>query len=142
MLADELNADWNLVRTMEAPAHEEYANYAIAKGFLMGEAQVPSVLVDTVDGAFLSMMQAMNMQITGGSMSVRTTGRHAMRVAGAAAREMLSGAAAHEWGVPVAEVTTEASHVIHEGSGKREPFSRFAAAAAKRENGSRLPDPS
>ena len=31
MLADELDADWDLVDVMEAPAHKEYANYALAK---------------------------------------------------------------------------------------------------------------
>ena len=33
MLADELDADWNLVDVEEAPAHEEYANHNLAKGF-------------------------------------------------------------------------------------------------------------
>lgn len=31
MLADEMDADWNQVRVMEAPAKKEYANYALAK---------------------------------------------------------------------------------------------------------------
>lgn len=130
MLADELDADWDLVKAMEAPAHEEYANYALGKGFLMGEAQVPSILVDTVDGVFLSLTKMLSLQITGGSASIRTTGLHAMRIAGAAAREMLTQAAAQSWQVPVSEVVAVNSYLVHEGSGKRQPFSDFAAAAA------------
>ena len=50
MLADELDADWNLVDVQEAPAHAEYANHNLAKGFLFGDAEIPSALVGTVDG--------------------------------------------------------------------------------------------
>ena len=32
MLAEEMNADWNTIRFEEAPAHKEYANYALVKG--------------------------------------------------------------------------------------------------------------
>lgn len=130
MLADEMDADWQSVRTLEAPAHDEYANYALGKGFILGESRVPAILSDTVDGAFLSLMQTINMQLTGGSASVRTTGLHAMRVAGAAARQMLMEAAAKTWGVAVSEVLTKDSHVMHEATGRREPYSKFAVAAA------------
>ena len=53
MLADELDADWSKVKMIEAPAHEEYANYALARGFALGEKDFPSYLLDTVDGFFL-----------------------------------------------------------------------------------------
>ena len=130
MLADELDADWRLVDVLEAPAHEEYANYSLGKGFLLGEADIPRALVGTVDGAFLQLMQALDMQITGGSTSIRTTGRHAMRVAGAAAREMLAQAAAQAWGVPVHELTLQDSHVAHAASSRRGSYAEFATAAA------------
>ena len=131
MLADELDADWRLVDVMEAPAHEEYANYNLAKGFLLGDAEVPAFLVGTVDGAFLKIMQAMDMQITGGSMSVSATGAHGMRVAGAAARQMLAEAAAAAWQVPVRELVLRDSRVTHPGSGRDAPYAEFAAAAAE-----------
>ncbi len=38
--------------------------------------------------------QFMNLQVTGGSMAVRYTGHHGMRVTGAAAKDMLVKAAA------------------------------------------------
>ena len=130
MLADELDADWRLVSVQEAPAHEEYANYALGKGFLLGDADVPAVLVDTVDGGFLKLTQAMDLQITGGSLSLRATGTHAMRVAGAAARQMLAQAAAAAWSVSADELTLERSRIAHTPSGREVPYADFAAVAA------------
>ena len=46
------------------------------------------------------------LQITGGSMSVRATGQYGMRIAGAAAREMLIDAAAAN--VPITVTATNA----------------------------------
>ena len=131
MLADELDAQWRLVDVQEAPAHEEYANYALGKGFLLGEADIPGALVGTVDGAFLKLSQAMNLQITGGSTSVRTSGMHAMRVAGAAAREMLAEAAATAWQVPAGELVMRDSRIAHPASGKSADYAEFAQAAAQ-----------
>ena len=131
MLADELDADWNLVDVQEAPAHEEYANHNLAKGFLFGDAEIPRALVGTVDGVVLKLTQAMDLQITGGSLSVRATGLHGMRVAGAAAREMLAKAAATAWNVPQRELVLRNSHIRHEESGRRATYAEFAAAAAE-----------
>ena len=131
MLADELDADWHLVNVMEAPAHEEYANYNLAKGYLLGDTDVPRFLVGTVDGVFLNIMQAMDMQITGGSMSVSATGVHGMRIAGAAAREMLAKAAAAVWQVPERELVLRDSRISHAGSGRDAPYAEFAATAAQ-----------
>jgi len=129
MLADELDARWDDVRILEAPAEDGYANYALAKGFLVGGLQIPRVLVPTVDGAMLQISDMMHLQITGGSMSVRTTGVHGMRVAGAAARELLLTAAAGHWQVPRAELTGRDGFVVHAASGGRAPYGEFAAAA-------------
>ena len=92
MLADEMDADWDRVSMMEAPAREEYANYALAKGFAVGDADLPAFLVDTIDGAFLTVTKMLSLQLTGGSSSVLATGQQAMRVAGAAAKAMAAGA--------------------------------------------------
>ena len=54
-----------------------------------------------------------------------------MRVAGAAAREMLVKAAAKEWGVPAQELRTENSFIYHDATEKTAPFSEFAVQAAK-----------
>jgi len=131
MLADEMDADWSLVRMQEAPAHTEYANYALARGYALGNADFPAWLIDTVDGVFLAATKMMKLQITGGSTSVPTTGMLGMRVAGAAAKNMLLEAAANTWQVPVAELRAESSRIIHERSGRSSPFAEFAAAAAE-----------
>ena len=131
MLAEELDADWALVDVMEAPAHKEFANYALAKGYAAGDVDFPSFLVDTVDGFFLTVMKAMNMQITGGSTSVPTTGQFGLRVAGAAAKAALLQAAANHWAVPVGELTASRSMIIHEAGSRSAPFAEFARAAAE-----------
>ncbi|MEE4301242.1 MAG: molybdopterin cofactor-binding domain-containing protein [Pseudomonadales bacterium] len=132
MLADELDARWEDVSFEEAPAEDAYANWALGKGFILGDAELPKALVPTVDGAFMAVAKAMHLQITGGSMSVRTTGVYGMRVAGAAAREMLVAAAAAAWKVPADEITARESHLLHERTGRSAPFARFAAAAGER----------
>ncbi len=131
MLADEMDADWSMVQMMEAPAHEEYANYALGRGYIMGNMDVPKALVGTVNGAFLKLTQQMNLQITGGSTAIRTTGIHGMRIAGAAAREMLLKAAADTWQVPIGELTAANSQIRHEKSDRTAPYAAFAVAAAE-----------
>lgn len=131
MLADELDADWNLVEVLEAPAHKEYANYALAKGYALGDLNFPSWLVDTIDGVFLTATQAINLQITGGSTAVRTTGKFAMRVAGASTKAVLLEAAASTWNVPTDELITKNSIIQHPKSSRSAPYSEFAAIAAQ-----------
>ena len=129
MLADEMDVPWEQVKLEQAPAHDEYANYTLGKGFLLGGRKIPGILQGTVDGTFLALSKAINLQVTGGSLSIRTTGLYGMRVAGAAAREMLMDAAASAWEVDVAEVSTDAAHVVHEPSGQRASYATFALAA-------------
>jgi isoquinoline 1-oxidoreductase beta subunit len=131
MLADEMDADWNKVSMVEAPAHSEYANYALAKGYAAGDIDFPAFLVDTIDGFFLTATQVMSLQITGGSTSVPTTGQHAMRVAGAATKAVLLQAAADTWNVPLEELTAKSSHVIHQRSDRSAPYADFARQAAE-----------
>jgi isoquinoline 1-oxidoreductase beta subunit len=131
MLADEMDADWSKVRFQEAPANREYANYAMLKGFVAGEANFPKFLVDTVDGALLLAGKKFNWQLTGGSASVRFTGMHAMRIAGAATKSMLLQAAAETWNVPLNELTAKNSFIIHSGSNRSAPYAQFAPQAAK-----------
>ncbi len=130
MLADEMNADWSRVQMLEAPAHEDYANYPLGRGYILGNMDVPRVLVGTVNGAFLKITQSMNLQITGGSSSLRMTGVQGMRIAGAAAREMLLDAAAATWQVPRGELEAKESYIEHAKSQRRAPFADFATAAA------------
>jgi isoquinoline 1-oxidoreductase beta subunit len=131
MLADELDANWDDVSFLEAPAEDAYANWAMGKGYILGDMKIPELLVGTVDGVFMQVTSAMHLQTTGGSASIRTTGVSGMRVAGAAAREMLMETAAVSWEVDVSEITTSEGMLIHEASGQREPYASFAAKAGE-----------
>ena len=131
MLADEMDADWEKVTYEQAPAHEEYANFIMGREYVAPGLKVPGIIEETVNGAFLTISKAIGLQITGGSMSVRTTGWFGLRAAGAAARELIVRAAASSWNVPETELTTELSHVVHVASGRREPYASFAAEAGQ-----------
>ncbi|MEK7258857.1 MAG: molybdopterin cofactor-binding domain-containing protein [Pseudomonadota bacterium] len=128
MAADELDADWDLVRVEQAPATDLFANGVLIKGFAQSMGvSVPGFL----DGAINKVSEIMNIQITGGSSSVRFTGENGMRVAGAAAREMLVKTAAARWEVPESELTTRLSHVHHEASGRSATYGELASDAAR-----------
>ncbi len=130
MLADEMDADWDKMNVMSAPANGDYVSSEMARHFVAPNLEVGAWLEPTVDGAFQGLASMMDLYLTGGSFSVRSTGQKGMRVAGAAAREMLIGAAAGEWGVSAAEITTEKSRLYHKASGKAADYSEFAIAAA------------
>ncbi|MEE8078423.1 MAG: molybdopterin cofactor-binding domain-containing protein, partial [Pseudomonadales bacterium] len=130
MLADEMDAAWSQVAMELAPAEPEFANYSLGKGYILGDADVPAALLPTLDGAFIKIAQAMNLQITGGSTSVQATGVYGMRVAGAAARQMLLDAASEQWSVPAVELVAKEGMILHAGSGRTEPFARFVELAA------------
>jgi isoquinoline 1-oxidoreductase beta subunit len=131
MLADEMDVSWEQVGFMEAPAEDIYANWAMAKGYTLGDMPIPKMLVGSVDGVFQQASKAMHLQITGGSASIRTTGVYGMRVAGAAARQMLMQAAAADWGVASTEITTRDGVLLHAPSGREASYASFAAAAGK-----------
>lgn len=131
MLADELDADWNLVRFEEAPALAGFANYSMGQAILIPDTEVPDFVMPSVDGALIKTAQALDLQITGGSLSVRSTGTYGMRVAGAAVKEMLREAASRAWDVPVSEIVARNSYLEHKASGRSEPYAAFAAAASE-----------
>jgi isoquinoline 1-oxidoreductase beta subunit len=128
MAADELDADWSLVRVQEAPALDEYANGYVVRAF--GGGYVPAVLARGVDYSTYKVAEWFGLMVTGGSTAVRSTGEYGMRVAGAAAKEMLVAAAARQWGVPASECAAKASRVTHARSGRSASYGELAHAAA------------
>ena len=128
MAAEELDADWSLVRVQEAPAEDAYANGYIIRA--MGGGYVPAVLGRGVDYGAFKAMEWFGMMVTGGSTAVRGTGEWGMRVAGAAARDMLVAAAAKQWKVPASECVARGSRVAHAASGKSATYGDLARAAA------------
>ncbi|MEQ8408367.1 MAG: molybdopterin cofactor-binding domain-containing protein [Gammaproteobacteria bacterium] len=132
MAADEMDANWEDVRIEQAPATDLYANDALVRGFA-SEFGLPGFLTGLVNFGSASIAEIMNLQITGGSSSVRFTGDSAMRPAGAAARQMLIQCAAEQWGVPASECTASLGHVQHNASGQTVSYGSLAAAAAELE---------
>jgi len=132
MAADELDADWELVSAEQAPATDLFANGDLITGFA-SEFGVPAFLEPIIAASSLKVAQLVNLQTTGGSGSVRFTGEHAMRNAGAAAREMLITCAAERWGVPVEECHSQLSYVHHNASGRSLSYGELAEAAAELE---------
>ena len=68
--------------------------------------------------------------MTVGSTSVRGGAWLPLRRAGATAREMLVAAAAAQWSVPAAELTTESGRVTHNGSGRSASYGDLTEAAS------------
>ncbi len=128
MAAEELEADWSLVRVEEAPALNEYANGYVVRA--LGGGYVPAMLGRGVDYGAYKMMEWVGLQVTGGSTAVRGTGEWGMRVAGAAAKEMLLAAAARQWSVPAGECVAKGSRIAHAASGRSSAFGELARAAA------------
>ena len=127
MAAEEMDADWNLVRVKEAPALDAYANAYVARAFI----SVPGPLERGFDYGTYRIARMTGLQVTGGSLSVRSTGHYGMRVAGAAARQMLVSAAASQFGVNVSECAVANSRVTHAASGRSASFGELATAATK-----------
>jgi len=128
MTADELDADWPLVRVQEAPALDAYANGYIVRA--AGGHYVPAILGRGVDYGAYKVAEWFGFQVTGGSTAVRGTGEYGMRVAGAAAKEMLVAAAARQWGVGVSECAAKRSRVMHAASGRSATFGELSRSAA------------
>ncbi len=101
IVAEELDADWTLVRVESAPADaKRYANLVFG-----------------------------TMQGTGGSSAMANSWNQ-LRDAGAKARAMLVTAAANEWKVPFSEVTVDKGVVHHAGSKRQATFGSLVGKAS------------
>jgi isoquinoline 1-oxidoreductase subunit beta len=100
IVAEELDADWALVRVESAPADaKRYANLVFG-----------------------------NLQGTGGSSAMANSWNQ-LRDAGAKARAMLLAAAAKQWQVPVAELNVENGVVYHAGKKRQATFGALVPIA-------------
>jgi isoquinoline 1-oxidoreductase beta subunit len=101
IIADELDADWAMVRTVLPPAWDEkkWGNPGYGGGFQTSSS-------NSVQSYFTPL-----------------------RIAGAQARRVLLDAAAGRWNVLVDELSTEPSVVVHPQSGRRLTYGEIAAFA-------------
>src|SRR5947199_1737953 len=100
IVAEELDADWSKVRVVPAPPI----------------------------GAIYGNPGFQGMMYTAGSNAV-TSYYGPLRIFGAQVRKVLLDNAARKWGVPVDELTTEPSVVVHAKSGRRLTYGDIAAIA-------------
>ena len=131
MLADELDADWAKVRVEHAPAEAAFANTPLGQGFIAGGMAFPSFLAGMVKASFSMVARNYPLQLTGGSSAIRMTGQFGMRVVGAAARTAIVAVAAKRLGVPVSELSTSDSKVMHQKTGKVLRYGELASEAAE-----------
>lgn len=129
ILAEELDADWSMVRATGTKIDKVYVNtVALPEGFPFGPHDHGFLARQArATGVWLSTW--MGVQFTGGSTSVRAAWTP-MREAGAMAREMLKAAAAERFGVTAGELTTANGRVIHAASGRSAGYGELAQAAA------------
>jgi isoquinoline 1-oxidoreductase beta subunit len=101
IVAEELDADWNRVKVVHAPANAKlYANGALG------------------------------VQLTGGSSAISNSWDQ-LRKAGAGARSMFVQAAATKWNVPAGEITVKDGVLTHAKSGKSAGFGPLIGEASK-----------
>ena len=144
MLAEELDAAWDQVRLVSAPAESAFANVGLGRGFLAEMTGQPAI-INGIPQSFLSFIaRQMNLQITGGSSALRFTGQQTFQNVGAATRLALIETAAKRLNVPAAELTTQDSKVIHAKSNRSLGYGALAAEAAtlSLDNAPKLKDPS
>src|SRR2546423_3930150 len=100
ILAEELDADWSKVKPVLPPAWDEKKYGNPDNNAFQTSAS------NSVHGYF-----------------------HALRIAGAQARRVLLDAVAARWNVPVGELSTEPSIVVHKASNRRISYGEIAAFA-------------
>ncbi len=100
IIAEELDADWAKVKIVQSPMDAKKYGNPHYNGALATSASM------TVSAYYTPL-----------------------RIAGAQARRVLLDAVAESWGVPVAELTTEPSVVVHTASGRRISYGEVAAFA-------------
>ncbi|WP_296766654.1 molybdopterin cofactor-binding domain-containing protein [Sediminimonas sp.] len=129
MVAEELDLAWNAVRVSDGPPSAAYYNAKVAAETLPFAATDDGFLARNARALGGSMAKVMGLQITGGSTTV-PDGFDRMRMAGAAARQMLLDAAAEMTGVPRETLTTREGHVVTE-DGRRIAYGDLAELAAQ-----------
>lgn len=130
MAADEMDADWSLVRVEQAPALDLYT---VSDRFRVRDGAAEHFVKDLRDLVLNRDAASSSTQNTAASSSVRATGNLVMRNAGAAARELFLRAAAAYWDVPTEQCETAQSKVHHRVSGRSLDYGELASRAAELE---------
>ena len=129
MIAEELDVELDQVRLDPGMPDKAYYNTALAEEGAPFLPTDESRMANSARTVMDAMMKFMGLQLTGGSTTV-PDGYDKLRMAGAVARETLKAAAAAKTGVAVADLKTEAGHVILPDGGKLS-YVELAPDAAK-----------
>ncbi|MEO0601395.1 MAG: molybdopterin cofactor-binding domain-containing protein [Myxococcota bacterium] len=130
IVADELDADWEQMDVVMAPATAPFTNGALARGYLLGDQVLPGWIDKLVESGMYTVADTRELQITGGSTSIRGTGWNGLRHHAASARALLVKAAAEALGVPASELTTASATVTHAASGRSVTYGEVAELAS------------
>ncbi|MGR3563870.1 MAG: molybdopterin cofactor-binding domain-containing protein [Heliomarina sp.] len=128
LIAEELDVALEDVRVLHGPAGKAYYNSAMLGEALPGKGYDTSAFLHSVGGALGRIGRLVDLQLTGGSSSMKD-GFVRMRETGAAARETLKQAAANRLGLSRDELKTENGIVIAP-DGSRFTYSELAEDAA------------
>ncbi|HWT11826.1 MAG TPA: molybdopterin cofactor-binding domain-containing protein [Allosphingosinicella sp.] len=134
ILADELGADWRTVSVEPAPVSPLYANFLLAEEASADSAFPGAFGIDRWAAGHYAAREAL--MLTAGSTSVRAF-EPRLREAGAAARALLSKAAAERWEADWEELDTRAGFVWR--GADRIAFAELAEAAARQPLPDNLP---
>jgi isoquinoline 1-oxidoreductase beta subunit len=129
LVAEELDADPASVRFEQAPVDAFYANATMLGDSVPMRPDDSGWVAEFMRTTQYKLGEALGLQATGGSTSVRDAWGP-MRRAGAAARAMLVQAAARRFAVPAEQCSVENGKVLHAASGKSADFGELAVDAA------------
>ena len=130
MLAEEMDADWSMVRYEFAPVDKDYFNFGIVGGGRPFGDTEESFWAAAGTSVLRRVFHVMGLSMTIGSSSI-IDAYDTLRPAGASARAMLIAAAAKKWRLPKNTLKTEMGWVIDESGGRRASYGELAEAAAQ-----------
>ena len=128
MVAEEMDLDWKTIKTEHGPASNSYY-VGIMMESMVAHQYDHSAAAERKRKLTHIPTKFLGIQMTGGSTST-PDGFIKMRSAGASARMALTQAAADEWGVDVANLTTENGFVINPANDEKLAYTALAVKAA------------
>ncbi len=130
LVAEELEVALNQVEVQHGPASGAYYNSGAAQDGAPFPSFDHSAMAQTMRAIMGGAIRAASLQATGGSSST-IDGYEKMRLAGAAAREMLKAAAAARLSVAAETLKAENGKITDPASGKSLTYGELALEAAK-----------
>ena len=130
LVAEELEVSLDQVEVQHGPASGAYYNSGLAGDAAPFAAFDRSAVAQTMRAVMGGAVKAISLQVTGGSSST-IDGFEKMRLAGAAAREMLKAAAAARLNVAQDSLKAENGKITDPASGKSLAYGELALDAAK-----------